>query len=124
MHNYVYPFGAETLGNSKPYDARYYTLGYLTKTKVEKIVEKVNSTTKEQVFVSKYGTKLYTLKAITEKEVWDIAKRYSAGCNAKDITEYIVCNREKEYKTEVGRYAENAIKFPKSRVVEIIKMIG
>jgi hypothetical protein len=113
-----------TLGNFRTFDERYYIMEDLTKAQVDEVVRVLNENTKIKTTLDTLNPKDFIFDAITAEEVWAIVKKYSAGCTDKYIAEYIQCRREEEYKKITGRYAEKTMKFPKSRVNEVIKLIN
>ena len=112
----------KTPGNFDSYDEKYYVLENLTKDKVNTIVDIINSTMKIKK-VDEQKEIPHQFPNVTYDEVWTIAKKFSAGCRVSYIANYIETKREEEYKTIFRKYSIDKIKFPKSRVQEIIDLI-
>lgn len=114
---------ANSLGHFEALDEKYYILEILTKERVDKTVEKINNETKTKTTIDENNPKDFNFEAVRDFEVWQIIKKYSAGYDNKHIANYLSCKREEEYKKLTGEYAEKKIKFPVSRVQQVIKIL-
>lgn len=112
-----------TMGNFQSYDERYHLLCNLKKSEVDKIVIILNEKFPKSKLLDRNNPKDFNFDTISYEEVWSIAKKYSSGCSMENIADCIVSNREREYKRITGKYAEKAIKFPKSRIKDILDLL-
>lgn len=112
-----------TMDNFQNYGERYYILHDLKKSKVDKIVSTLNEKFPKSSVLDRNNPKDFNFDAVSSDEVWFVVKKYCSGCSNEDIADCVIAKREEEYRKITGRYAEKKIKFPRSRIKDIINLL-